>query len=85
MLQKGATEGIDVRVGVLDFADLSQQSWDGIEAFLRQCTDIITLYVFVRKLLQMDKPWVGVPQNCVTVPRHHPPLLQRLLHKLFNL
>lgn len=71
MLEQGAAEGIDIGVWVLYLADFAQNAWDGVKALSGQIADVVVLDMLVGVLLQVHEPWVGVPEDGVTVARDH--------------
>ena len=67
MLQQGPTEGIHIRVGVLDFAHLPQNPRNRGEALSRQVANVIVLDVPVGETLQVHESRVGISENSVAI------------------
>lgn len=69
MLEKSSTEGIDVRIRILDFSNSSQNSRNSFEAFSCQVADIIVFDVAIGETFQMHEARIGVSEDGVTVSR----------------
>lgn len=80
MLEKRATEGIDIRPWIFYLSDCAEDARDGIEAFPCEITDIIVFDVGICELLQMQETGIRVPQNRMPVSRDNLSFTERLLH-----
>jgi hypothetical protein len=69
MLEKGATEGIDIRVGILDLSNCAQDAGNGIKALSGKVADVIVLDVFVGEALKMEEAGVSATQDCMAISR----------------
>lgn len=84
VLEKGAAEGVDVRIWVFDLADGSQDSGDGVEAFSGQIADVVVFDVAVGKALEMHESGISVSQHSMSVSRNDSAFLESLSHVLLD-
>lgn len=84
MLKESPTEGINVRIWVLDLSNCAQNGRDSVKAGTSQVTDVVILDVPVSKALQMHEPRISVSQHSVSIARDNSACLKSLANELLD-
>lgn len=84
MLEESTAEGVHVGIWVLDLADGSEDTGNGVEAFSGEVADVVVLDVAVSETLEVHESGISVPQNSVAVSRDDSAFLESLSHVFLN-
>ena len=84
MLKESSTVSINVREGVLNLPNCSQDPGDRVKTFCSQITDVVFLDVSLSKALQMQEAGISVSEHSMPITRDYSSLRKSLSDILLN-